>query len=621
MGGGSLGSAGYFASIGTAGANTTYTNYTGSASVDVTMPYIQLTYCQKTAGADLAEWIQSNQQIEKTNIVSVDPNNTEKVIASTTEYDSKVIGIITTVPGWLIGTESPDGVQMALAGRVPTKITLKNGEIKPGDPITTSTIPGAGMKATKAGPIVGKAMEAFNETSSTSDCQDPATGRTEKCGTILVFVNISWADPAANQTNASVADNNQLFYDQVTFDDDFTDGDLASINISDSPQENNPNTLERVTHVYKSTDSDKQSFVGVVSTKIGGNGDLLRRERINNQIISETRLINSGRIDAKISPTSKDINYGDPLTVSENEGMLKKASGPGMIIGWSLEKWNLSSGKQKIAVNISPTIYPEEDIFLTDTGQVNINYNIDESVLASLGYDGAKNEIEAASYSLNNSLQQPVTRLAQFAQISAAKITAGLITAKNIIADNIIAKNIFTKQIKSDVILTGDLTSTQATFDVATVSGTLTAQKISATEATFDVVYADRIISPEGNFSQVLTDKITSLRDEIRQIIAQRQAESTPSAIYTASSTWDTSEATLSAQTAQLSAGDLTLDGNLILGADLTLKGLASLNSVSVSSLLAVGQIALQDNILETTASTLFIQPSGAGTIPFLKIV
>ena len=174
----------------------------------------------------------------------------------------------------------------------------------------------------------------------------------------MVFVNISWADPAANQTNASVADNNQLFYDQVTFDDDFTDGDLASINISDSPQENNPNTLERVTHVYKSTDSDKQSFVGVVSTKIGGNGDLLRRERINNQIISETRLINSGRIDAKISPTSKDINYGDPLTVSENEVMLKKASGPGMIIGWSLEKWNLSSGKQKIAVNISPTIYP-----------------------------------------------------------------------------------------------------------------------------------------------------------------------------------------------------------------------------------------------------------------------
>ena len=290
-----------------------------------------------------------------------------------------------------------------------------------------------------------------------------------------------------------------------------------------------------------------------------------------------------------------------------------------MIIGWSLEKWNLSSGKQKIAVNISPTIYPEEDIFLTVTGQVNINYNIDESVLASLGYDGAKNEIEAASYSLNNSLQQPVTRLAQFAQISAAKITAGLITAKNIIADNIIAKNIFTKQIKSDVILTGDLTSTQATFDVATVSGTLTAQKISATEATFDVVYADRIISPEGNFSQVLTDKITSLRDEIRQIIAQRQAESTPSAIYTASSTWDTSEATLSAQTAPLSAGDLTLDGNLILGADLTLKGLASLNSVSVSSLLAVGQIALQDNILETTASTLFIQPSGAGTISLLK--
>ncbi|MBU1500158.1 hypothetical protein KKE48_04810, partial [Patescibacteria group bacterium] len=203
-GGNTVAGAYAFRNTGTLITHTGYSAATGVASVDVTMPYIQLTYCQKTAGADLAEWIQSNQQIEKTNIVSVDPNNTEKVVTSTTEYDSKVIGIITTVPGWLIGTESSDGVQMALAGRVPTKITLKNGAIKPGDPITTSTIPGTGMKAAKAGPIVGKAMEAFNETSSTYNCQDPATGRAEKCGTILVFVNVSWADPTTNQTDASI---------------------------------------------------------------------------------------------------------------------------------------------------------------------------------------------------------------------------------------------------------------------------------------------------------------------------------------------------------------------------------------------------------------------------------
>jgi hypothetical protein len=49
------------------------------------------------------------------------------------------------------------------------------------------------------------------------------------------------------------------------------------------------------------------------------------------------------------------------------------------------------------------------------------------------------------------------------------------------------------------------------------------------------------------------------------------------------------------------------------------LKGTATLNSVSVSNLLAVGQMALKDNILETTASTLLIQPSGTGTISLLK--
>ena len=167
----------------------------GGAAHNNLQPYIVLVYCQKSAGADLAEWTPSSQPIEKTSIVSIDPDNTEKIIISSQEYDSTVIGIISSNPGWLIGTEDQNSVQMALAGRVLTKVTLKNGEINHGDPITTATIPGTGMKAIKAGPIVGKAIEAFNEISSTYDCQDPATGRTEKCGTILVFVNVSWYDP------------------------------------------------------------------------------------------------------------------------------------------------------------------------------------------------------------------------------------------------------------------------------------------------------------------------------------------------------------------------------------------------------------------------------------------
>ena len=66
------------------------------------------------------------------------------------------MGIVSTKPGWLIGDQKDGSVQMALAGRVPTKVSLKNGNIKLGDAITTSDIAGVGMKATKPGWIIGK---------------------------------------------------------------------------------------------------------------------------------------------------------------------------------------------------------------------------------------------------------------------------------------------------------------------------------------------------------------------------------------------------------------------------------------------------------------------------------
>jgi len=69
-------------------------------------------------------------------------------------------------------------VPIALAGRVPTYVSGENGEIKVGDPLTTSAKPGYAMKATAAGPIVGYAMESFS-------------GNT---GAITVFIRPSYYD-------------------------------------------------------------------------------------------------------------------------------------------------------------------------------------------------------------------------------------------------------------------------------------------------------------------------------------------------------------------------------------------------------------------------------------------
>ena len=48
------------------------------------------------------------------------------------------------------------------------------------------------------------------------------------------------------------------------------------------------------------------------------------------------------------------------------------------------------------------------DLTLTSTGQINVDMNVSEEVLASLGYNGAKNEIESASYSITDSLGNTV---------------------------------------------------------------------------------------------------------------------------------------------------------------------------------------------------------------------
>ena len=55
-------------------------------------------------------------------------------------------------------------IAIALSGRVPVKVSTENGAIVAGDYLTSSSITGVAMKATKAGPIIGLAMESYDGT-------------------------------------------------------------------------------------------------------------------------------------------------------------------------------------------------------------------------------------------------------------------------------------------------------------------------------------------------------------------------------------------------------------------------------------------------------------------------
>jgi hypothetical protein len=51
---------------------------------------------------------------------------------------------------------------------VPVKVSLENGPIKIGDPLTSASIPGVAMRASKAGKILGYALENYNPEPATS---------------------------------------------------------------------------------------------------------------------------------------------------------------------------------------------------------------------------------------------------------------------------------------------------------------------------------------------------------------------------------------------------------------------------------------------------------------------
>ena len=141
---------------------------------------------------DIAEFYNSSESVEKGDLLVINPNSDGQVRKSTEAYQSSVIGVASTNPAIVMDEDNitfgknlgdnfnPIKPYVALAGRVPVKISAENGSITPGDSLTSSSIPGVAMKATAKGPTVGKALEPFSGSG---------------VGKISMFVNVSWYDP------------------------------------------------------------------------------------------------------------------------------------------------------------------------------------------------------------------------------------------------------------------------------------------------------------------------------------------------------------------------------------------------------------------------------------------
>jgi hypothetical protein len=128
-----------------------------------------------TPAADFAEMMPAVDGLEAGDVLVIGPDG--RLTLSTEPYQASVAGVYSTRPGFLGGQpvdeELTNHVPLAVVGIVPVKVSAENGPIRPGDLLTTSTIPGHAMLATPivldghtfypSGVVIGKALEALDE--------------------------------------------------------------------------------------------------------------------------------------------------------------------------------------------------------------------------------------------------------------------------------------------------------------------------------------------------------------------------------------------------------------------------------------------------------------------------
>lgn len=103
---------------------------------------------------------------------------------SQSPFDPAILGVVSAEPALALTTDGvARQVTIVSSGNAPVRVSTINGEIKKGDFITTTIIPGIGGKATGYGHVLGVALEDFSAESI------------ETIGRIRITINIQLITP------------------------------------------------------------------------------------------------------------------------------------------------------------------------------------------------------------------------------------------------------------------------------------------------------------------------------------------------------------------------------------------------------------------------------------------
>jgi F0F1-type ATP synthase membrane subunit c/vacuolar-type H+-ATPase subunit K len=114
------------------------------------------------ASLGLARMIQiKDKDVKDGNVIT---STQTGAVLSTIPYDGHVLGVVARDAAIVIDSSGvTEGLPVISTGQVYVLVSTKDGAIKNGDLLTTSTMPGIAVKAVKNGYVIGTALEDYNE--------------------------------------------------------------------------------------------------------------------------------------------------------------------------------------------------------------------------------------------------------------------------------------------------------------------------------------------------------------------------------------------------------------------------------------------------------------------------